>query len=200
MDNLLYIGFVLTSIALIIVPGPNVLVITSTSISHGTKRGLQTVLGTSLAMVFQLFIAASGTAWVVASINQGFYILKWLGIAYLLYLGISYLAGFSSSKQGPDISASAMFTRGFVVSLTNPKTILFFSAFLPQFAIPSGDYVAQIFILSITFLALAMILDSLYAILAGRVGRFIQGKKTHNRFSGLLYTGAAIWLASLKKT
>jgi len=134
MNTTLYLTFLVVSFGLIIVPGPNVLVIVSTSITHGTKRGLQTVAGTSFAMAIQLITVAVGTAWFVQLISNGLYYLKWVGVAYLLYLGLYHLRKVISSKQQEtEIAASATFKRGFAVSLTNPKTLLFFSAFLPQF-------------------------------------------------------------------
>lgn len=78
--------FVLVSLGLIIVPGPNVIVIITTSVVHGRSRGMQTVAGTSAAMIIQLMVAALGTAWFVTAISEGLRWLKWLGVAYLLYL------------------------------------------------------------------------------------------------------------------
>lgn len=204
MDPLLYLMFVLTSMALILVPGPNVLVIISTSISHNVKRGLQTVLGTSSAMALQLLIAACGTTLFVESISKGFEWLKWLGIAYLIYLGIQHLVAMGKNKatDQQEISASGSFTRGFIVSLTNPKTILFFGAFLPQFVSSNGDYMSQIALLSITFLFLATLFDGLYAILAGKLRKQVQRanyQKAHNGVSGILFLSAGIWLALMRK-
>lgn len=204
MDYFLFSGFILTSVALMIMPGPNVLVVVSTSISHGTKRGLQTVLGTSSAMIIQLITAAVGTSWFVTSIANGFEWLRWIGVAYLLYLGISYLLNMLKevNSEKSKVTASGTFVRGFIVSLTNPKTILFFSAFLPQFVSPGGEYATQILILSTTFLVLATFLDGMYAILAGRVGGIIQdyrAQKVRHGFSGILYLSAAAWLAALRR-
>lgn len=203
MDSWLYIAFILTSAALIVVPGPNVLVIVSTTISHGTKRGIQTVLGTSSAMLIQLLIAALGTAWFVETVTQGFEWLRWLGATYLIYLGLQHLFKvYQPHKDEKAISASSTFTRGFLVSLTNPKTILFFGAFLPQFASPNGDYTTQILVLSATFLCLATLLDALYAIAAGRVRNYIQSPRAiqlQHGLSGILFMGAGAWLAFARK-
>jgi homoserine/homoserine lactone efflux protein len=204
MDYSLFIAFILTSVALIVVPGPNVLVVVSTSVSHGSRRGLQTVMGTSSAMLIQLLIAAFGTTWFVAAIANGFEWLRWSGVAYLIFLGSSYLMKLTKQNNNAvvELTASGTFLRGFIVSLTNPKTILFFSAFLPQFVSRQGDYAIQIAILSITFLVLATLLDGLYAIFAGRITRLIQTCRVHkiqNGLSGILYFGAGIWLAVLRR-
>ncbi len=205
MEPLLFTTFVIASVALIVIPGPNVLVVISTSISHGTKRGLQTVLGTSSAMAIQLIIAALGTTWLVASIAEGFEWLRWLGVAYLMYLGVTHLSSLINKKNDEKAQATGKgtFGRGFIVSLTNPKTILFFGAFLPQFVSPNGVYMNQVIILSITFLVLATLLDGLYAMIAGRLRGLIQGprvQKVQNGVSGLLFLGAGAWLAAMRKS
>lgn len=201
--ELSFLYFVLLSIAIIVVPGPNVLVVVSTSISSGVKRGLQTVVGTSLAMLVQLFVAAFGTAWFVQAITQGFLWLKWLGVIYLIYLGFSHLIkGLSPASIGKK-SATALgsFQRGFWVSLTNPKTILFFGAFIPQFVSPQEPYLSQVILLSSTFWLLALVLDSGYALLSGKLVSLLKGKEsTQNRVSGFLFLGAGTVLATTENS
>lgn len=204
MDFTLYLAFIIASIALIIVPGPNVLVIVSTSATHGTRKGLQTVLGTSSAMLIQLTIAAAGTAWFVDYLSSGFQWLRWLGIGYLLFLGISHLRKILTVTKVNEVvpSTTVTFSRGFIVSLTNPKTIIFFSAFLPQFIMVGGPYNHQIMVLSATFLILATLFDSLYAILAGKAHRYLEdhtSRKLQHGISGGLILGASIWLALARK-
>lgn len=102
--------FLIISTGVIVIPGPNVLVIISTSISHGRVRGLQTVAGTSVAMAIQLFVAAIGTTYLISVLAKGFLWLKWAGAAYLIYLGIKQLlAAFSKEQKTPTISASGSF-------------------------------------------------------------------------------------------
>ena len=203
MDLPLFITFIVASVALIVIPGPNVFVVVSTSISHGVKRGLQTVLGTSSAMAIQLVIAAISTTWIVESLSEGFEWLRWLGVGYLVYLGLMHLlSAIKNENHKEHVTATGTFSRGFLVSLTNPKTILFFGAFLPQFVSPHGDYTNQIIVLSVVFLVLATLLDGLYAIMAAKVGGLIQGKRVHkvqNGVSGILYLGAGAWLAAVRK-
>ena len=148
MDTTLYLTFLAVSFGLIIIPGPNVLVIVSTSITHGTKRGLQTVAGTSLAMAVQLLIVTVGTTWFVHLISNGLYYIKWVGVIYLLYLGVNHLKAINNKQHIPKVTASSTFARGFLISLTNPKTILFFSAFLPQFVSSIENYHFQYSFLS----------------------------------------------------
>jgi homoserine/homoserine lactone efflux protein len=204
MDITLYLTFLLVSFGLIIIPGPNVLVIVSTSITHGTKHGLQTVAGTSLAMAIQLLIVAIGTAWFVQQFSNGIYYLKWIGVTYLLYLGLFHLkASLYIKKKEVKISTSKTFANGFLVSLTNPKTFLFFSAFLPQFVTTSGNFGLQILLLSLSFLIMAIIIDSGYALLSSKMTLLARKRylsSYQNGFSGLLYLGASIWLAATNRS
>ena len=205
MESLPFITFIVASITLIAVPGPNVIVVVSTSVYHGTIRGLQTVLGTSSAMVIQLTVAAIGTTWFVDLTAEGLEWLRWLGVAYLIYLGVTHLSGLvkNENKEKEKVTGKGTFSRGFIVSLTNPKTILFFGAFFPQFISPDKEYMDQIMILSMTFLILATLLDSLYAITAGHLRYLIRGSRAQriqDGVSGLLFIGAGVWLAAMRKS
>ena len=192
------LAFILVSVAVIAIPGPNVLVIVSTSLSHGRTRGLQTVAGTSTAMIIQLFLAAIGTTWFVSALSQGFLWLKWAGVAYLLFLGIGHLVSAVSNDPAKAVSASGSFQRGFWVSLTNPKTILFFGAFLPQFTSASLPYLEQIAVFSSAFWILAVLLDCGYAVLAGKFSTLLHSRnlsRIQNGASSTLYLGAGATLA-----
>lgn len=192
------LSFSLIAIAIIVIPGPNVLVIISTSLSHGRTRGLQTVAGTSCAMAIQLLIAALGTAWLVTYLSYGFILLKWAGVIYLFYLAIQQGLAFFRNEPASPISASFSFKRGFWVALTNPKTIIFFSAFLPQFVVPNTSYLPQIAVLSGLFLLLALILDSLYVVLTSTLKSTLHSQAA-NRYQlgigSLIYFVASGMLA-----
>jgi len=192
--------FILVAIGIIIIPGPNVLVIVSTCISHGRLRGLQTVAGTSTAMIAQLFIAGIGTSWFVSTLASGFLWLKWAGVFYLCYLGFNHLMSAIKKSEHIPVSGFGSFHRGFWVSLTNPKTILFFSAFLPQFVSPSEPYLSQIVLLSSIFWVLAVVLDSSFVYFAGKLVSMLGNRfsSAQNYFSGALYLGASATLAATK--
>lgn len=194
------LAFILVSVGVIVIPGPNVLIVVSTSLSHGKIRGLQTVAGTSSAMLFQLLIAALGTGWFVTALASGFLWLKWLGVSYLFYLGVKHFIAIGN-KQEDQISAIGSFQRGFWVSLTNPKTIIFFSAFLPQFASQADAYLPQIALLSFIFWCLAIMLDSGYVLLAHKLSSLIKSTNLHkyrHGVSGVFYIGAGTALAATK--
>jgi threonine/homoserine/homoserine lactone efflux protein len=144
-------------------------------------------------MVIQLAIAALGTTLFLATLSQGLIWLKWFGVAYLLFLGSNSLYAFYTRKKVERSSASASMQRGFWVSLTNPKTILFFSAFLPQFASTSSAYLPQIATLSACFLLLAVTMDSCYVLLAAKLKWLLASRdidRISNGVSGTLFLGA----------
>jgi len=203
MDTSLFLTFLLVSFGIIVIPGPNVLVIVSTSILHGRIRGLQTVAGTSLAMLIQLVVVGLGTSWLIAKLASGLGYLKWFGVAYLLYLGTKHLVqAVRSEEKYAEIQATTTFARGFVTSLTNPKTLLFFSAYLPQFVSTSQNYALELSILSITFLLMAIVLDSCYAIFTVKLKSMLGKRlpvKLGNAVSGALYLGAGTWLATSRR-
>lgn len=148
-------------------------------------------------------IAAVGTTWFIEALAEGFLWLKWVGVAYLLYLGICHLrTALSEGSSAQQSAALGSFNRGFWVSLTNPKTILFFSAFLPQFILPSAPYFKQIILLSATFWLLAIMVNLSYAILANKVAHGLKSKyfsKVQNGASGVLYLSAGAALATTNR-
>jgi len=201
VEQILY--FVVASVLLIIIPGPNVMTIVGTSLAHGPIRGLQTVAGTSAAMVVQLTVAAVSTAGLINLLAAGFIVLKWLGVLYLLYLGASHLRkALKPSNEILTLSASGSFTQGFFVSLTNPKTIVFFAAFLPQFISPVTAPLPQLFILSAIFFILALVLDTCYAMLAGKLHRRLLSsgmQRISHTISAIVYLLASAFLAFTKR-
>ncbi|MDT8428293.1 MAG: LysE family translocator [Pseudomonadales bacterium] len=192
--------FLLLAFGLIIIPGPNVIVIVTTSLVHGRLRGLQTVAGTSCAMIVQLLVAALGTVWFVTAVSEGLKWLKWLGVAYLFYLGITQIRTALGHTALNSPSAADSFHRGFWVSLTNPKTIFFFSAFLPQFVSGQANYFADIALLSGIFWLMAITLDSAYALLSGKLASAFRSGR-HHKLSGVvsggLFLGAGVALAAV---
>ncbi|SMF24275.1 Threonine/homoserine/homoserine lactone efflux protein [Alteromonadaceae bacterium Bs31] len=193
--------FTLISAAIILVPGPNVLVIISTSISHGKIRGLQTVAGTSAAMLVQLILAALATTWLVNALTKGFSLLKWMGVLYLIYLGLGQILGFASGGKTASNGVTT-FQRGFLVSITNPKTLLFFSTYLPQFTNEEGHYLYQIAVLSLIFWAMAISLDSAYALTSSKLAAKLESQVSRRRvecLGGFLYLGAGAALAATKE-
>src|ERR1700722_8629688 len=134
----LYFAFILATTVLILIPGPNVALIVANSIAYGYRYGLLTVAGTSSAMVIQLTLTGLGMSEMLGNVAHLFEWVRWIGVAYLAYLGIKqWLATPVDLTNTPPQAKSVrtIFLRGFLVSLTNPKTLLFFSAFFPQFLV-----------------------------------------------------------------
>ena len=193
-----YLAFAAVSTGLILLPGPNVALIVATSLSQGSRMGLVTVAGTSSAMVVQLAATYFGLVVVLTSAAWIFSMLRWAGVAYLAVLGVrALLAQPGPTSAPPQVrSVRRVYLSGLAVSLTNPKTLLFYGAFLPQFLDPKGDAAMQLLVLSATFLAIAITLDSGWALLAGRLrGRLALRPRLGARLTGASLIGAALGLA-----
>lgn len=192
--------FVVIALGFIASPGPNVLLVISTSLSEGARKTFPTILGIAVAMAMQLALAALGTTWLVNSLSTGFRWLKWLGVLYLLYMGVQNLRlAFRERMRPPNTQPLVSFGRGFLVALTNPKTIVFFAAFLPQFVAPEGSYAAQITLLSAVFLVFAFSVNVIYAALAGRLASrlaSVRARRWSHGLMGLLFLGAGSALAA----
>ncbi len=199
----LYLAFIAATTVLMLIPGPNVALIVANSVAYGTRFGLLTVAGTSAAMVAQLALTALGLAAVLGALGALFQWLRWVGVAYLLVLGIRQwrAAPVDLTRTAPQPrSARDIFLRGMLVSLTNPKTLFFYGAFFPQFIDASRDVAAQVLTLSATFLLLAVALDGGWAVLAGRARGFLAGRgRLRNRLSGGLLIGAGLGLALARR-
>ena len=202
MSPTLYAAFVGATVILMLIPGPNVALIVANSLAHGARGGLMTVAGTSAAMVVQLAVASFGLSALFGVLAQSFDALRWIGVAYLL--GVAALAWAAPAIDLTAVrpaSARTTTLRGFFVSLTNPKTLAFYAAFLPQFLDPERDMMRQMLILSGTFLALAVTLDSGWALLAARLsGLLTTSGRLRNRLTALALIGASLGLALARRS
>lgn len=200
----LYVTYLGAASLLILIPGPNVALICSNSIAHGVRYGLVTVAGTSSAMVVQLALTLIGMTALLSAMAGLLDILRWAGVAYLVWLGVqAFRARPDDLTAAParTRSAKAIFGRGFLISLTNPKTLLFYGAFLPQFVSDSAPALPQLVILAVTFLGLAMTFDSLWAFTAARFRQLLTANgKRRNRLTGTLLIGAALGLSLARKS
>jgi len=199
----LYGAFIAATVTLMLIPGPNVAVITANSIAYGTRCGLLTVAGTSCAILPQLVVTAFGLTAMLGLMAHLFEGLRWVGVVYLAYLGLR--AWFAPAVDPTRVKAvakspSSIWLRGFLISLGNPKTLLFYGAFLPQFIAPDRPVPPQIILLSITFLGLAVVVDSGWAVLAGRTRHLLMGRgRLRNRLTGSLMLAAGFGLAIARR-
>jgi len=201
-DPTLFLTFVAAVIVLMAMPGPNVALIIANSVAHGPRYGLLTVAGTSSAMVFQLALTAIGVTEILATLGTWFEYIRWLGVAYLLWLGIAQwrAPAVDLTRTQPELkSPRAIYLRALFVSLTNPKTLFFYGAFFPQFLSADAPLAPQVAILSATFLAIAILVDGSWALLAARArGVLGANGKLRNRLSGGFYIGAGAALAMVR--
>jgi threonine/homoserine/homoserine lactone efflux protein len=199
--------FAAASIALLIVPGPSVLYIVTRSVSQGRRAGLISVLGVHAGSVVHVTAAALGLSALLASSATAFTIVKYLGAAYLVWLGVQKLRRRESGpvEEAPPVRRSRLFTQGIVVNVLNPKTAIFFLAFLPQFVNPSrGPVALQIIVLGACFILLGIMSDGGYALLAGtlagRIRRTKRARRRLDRASGVVYLGLGATAALATRT
>jgi threonine/homoserine/homoserine lactone efflux protein len=201
--------FALASLAMLVVPGPSVIYIVTRSLELGPGAGIVSMLGVETGALVHVTAAALGLSAVIASSATAFSVVKYAGAAYLVVLGVRRLArGDPADSAGVATPRrSRLFSQGFVVNVLNPKTAIFFLAFLPQFVDPArGSVAPQILLLGACFVALAALSDGAYAMLAGVLGDRLRARagigRRIERASGLVYIalGAAAALGGHRRT
>jgi threonine/homoserine/homoserine lactone efflux protein len=170
--------FSLAALALIVVPGPAVLYVVARSLDQGRRAGVVSTLGIGVGGLVHVAAATLGVSSLVLSSARAFEVVKLAGAAYLVVLGLRLLVG-GRNGEGPERRERAplrrVFAQGVVVNVLNPKTALFFLAFLPQFVDPDAGSVAlQMLVLGGIFVGLALVSDGLYALLAGTLGGLLR--------------------------
>ena len=190
-----YVLFVVAALALLLVPGPAVVYVIARSVSGGRLTGLVSVLGIELGTLTHVVFAAAGLSAIVASSVLAFSVVKWLGAAYLVYLGLRQIFGRDGEEEDTELSGSEdsrfrVFYQSVLVQILNPKVALFFLAFLPQFVDPSrGAAWTQIVVLGATLAFLGLFTDGLYALLGGTAGGWIRKRGGSLRRAGRYVTG-----------
>jgi len=178
MDSSSWTMFLLSAFVLLVVPGPAVLYIVARSVDQGRRAGLVSVLGITVGTLFHVTAATLGVSTILVTSATAFATLKYVGAAYLVFLGIQKLRsreGETSGDGRTETRLGQVFRAGVLVNLLNPKTALFFFAFLPQFVDPSrGSVSLQIVLLSVTFMVLALVTDGAYALVSGTLGERLQ--------------------------
>ena len=198
-DNVL--ALIAATAALVILPGPNAALIVANSLGHGLRFGLVTVAGTTIGIAAQLALVVAGMAAMIETAGTALTWIKWLGVAYLVYLGVT------TWKESPQYAAviaaqsdARAFCRGFLLAMINPKTLLFNAAFLPQFVTAGSAAGSQLLLLACIFLAVIFVGDSLWALCAVSARRYLkQARRLHNRISGTLLVGGGVALALARR-
>ena len=195
--------FALAALALLLIPGPSVLFIVTRSLHQGRRAGLVSALGVQAGGLLHVLAATVGLSALLLSSALLFGLVKFLGAGYLIYLGVRTLLARTEDPQAVAAFAPQplrqVFWQGALVNALNPKTALFFLAFLPQFIRPAhGPVALQTLVLGLTFLMLAVVSDSTYALLAGSLRRYLSGKvfaKRQKYLTGSMYMALGVGAA-----
>ncbi|GGO11411.1 RhtB family transporter [Microbispora rosea subsp. aerata] len=173
------------------VPGPNNLYIATRGVAQGRRAGVASALGVETGTLLHIAAAAAGLSYLLARSSELFTALKWAGVAYLAYLGVRALTRQGSGGGEPRPQPlRRVFLEGVVVNVLNPKTVLFFLAFLPQFVDPAGDVPAQVVTLGLVLAVIGLTCDLAYALTAGSLGRRLRAS-TLGYASGVVYLALA---------
>jgi len=196
----LWLAFVAASAVMLIIPGPTILTVISYSVAHGRRANVPLVAAVALGDSTALVLSLLGLGALLATSAFWFMVIKWVGGLYLLYLGMKLLrAGISPAEivaPAAPRSRWRLFANTWLVTALNPKGIVFFVAFLPQFINPRADVTHQLWILAITFGALATLNATLYAVFAGSARRLLASPRAQRRFNlagGSLLSAAGVW-------
>jgi len=203
-----WIAFAAASIVMLAIPGPTILLVISYALGHGRKAGTATVAGVALGDFTAMTASMLGLGALLATSAALFTVLKWIGAAYLIYLGIKLwrapVIGGDASKR--DVTGKErpmrIFLHTYIVTALNPKSIVFFVAFLPQFLVPTLPWLPQMVIFETTFLVLAIINAALYGLLASAARNTIRKpsvQRVVNRTGGSLLIGAGLLTLGWKR-
>lgn len=193
-----WIAFALASSLLLVIPGPTILAVISYSIAHGTRASLTLVAAVCLGDSAALALSILGLGVLLSTSAFWFSAIKVLGGAYLIFLAIKMLrAGVSPlNQETPQSSNKNLFFSTWLITALNPKGIVFFIAFLPQFVNPNTEAVPQLWILSLTFVGLAAINTLMYCLFASSARLFFQSASAQRKFNiagGSLLGLAGVW-------
>jgi homoserine/homoserine lactone efflux protein len=199
VNGQLFAAFLLLTIVLLLTPGPIVTLVIATSAGKGLRAGLVTVAGTSFGHAVLLATIAFGLGFVLRSAGLAFDLLRLIGAAYLIFLGIQAWRG--AGQAAPAAPHRLQFWRGFLVAISNPKAIAFYTAFLPQFVDPALPAARQLAVMCSVTVLLGAITDSGWAILTGLGRAWLMNRhaKLVGRLSGAALIGGGIWLSLARR-
>ena len=206
MTSELWLTFVAVVIVFAIIPGPTVILVVGQAISHGRKSVLPLVAGVLLGDFLAMSLSLAGLGALLATSSELFLVLKWFGVVYLIYLGVCTWREEPNATAGGlavnSASRSSLFKSSFLVTALNPKDIVFFVAFLPQFINPESAVLPQLVVLMFTFLFIISITISSFAVFAGIIRHKIQtykARKRLNRIGGGALVGAGILASTMQR-
>ncbi len=196
----LWLAFVISAAILLVIPGPTILTVISYSMAHGRRANVPLVAAVALGDSTALVLSILGLGALLAASALAFNIVKWAGGLYLLYLGARLLRAGLSSAPLPALEAPSprwrVFANTYLVTALNPKGLVFFVAFLPQFVDPDADVTRQLWVLAVTFVVMATLNATLYAVFAASARRVLASPRAGRRFNlagGSLLAAAGVW-------
>lgn len=202
-----YLAFLLATVVVLVIPGPTIMLVVSCSLIQGKRVALPLALGVGLGDTVAMIASMAGLGALLATSATLFTVLKWVGAFYLVYLGVKTFR--TNPESGRDLPRVASVSRGasvfraFAVTATNPKSIAFFCAFMPQFINHAEPVMAQVLILGSTFVILAVVNATLYALLAARARDAVTNPrimKMVNWAGGSALIGAGVLTAAIRRT
>ncbi len=205
MELQLWLAFVATYTVISIIPGPSVLVITGVALSRGTKAAFQCVAGELVGGVVLVALSLFGVGAILAASSELFQIVKWAGVVYMAYLGISQIIqarreDITIQLEETSFSGISSFRAGFFTAILNPKAIMFYVAFLSQFLDPTANIYTQFAIVVVTSTVIVGVVLGGYALLAAQARKFFQSPQSRRRFGytggGFLIGGSAFMAAT----
>ena len=200
MSLQLYLAYIAACVALALLPGPIVTLVIANGLRHGTRAALTNIAGVQAALLIVIGVVAIGLTSLMATMGYWFDWVRFAGAIYLVWLGVKLIRDpvqGLKSDEAPPPPRGGFFLQGFLVALSNPKLLVFFGAFIPQFVDMSRDHLPQVALLGVTFMVVAGLTDAAYALLAGRVRSFFSARRTRmlSRVSGGFMIGGGVWLA-----
>jgi threonine/homoserine/homoserine lactone efflux protein len=199
MSAELYAAYLVACLVIVIVPGPTVTLIIANGIRHGTRAGLLNAAGTQIGLAVMIGIVGIGLTSLMEAMGHWFDWLRLAGAAYLVWLGWKMIRsnGPGSEAAAPKPPGGGFLLQGALVALSNPKTLLFFGAFFPQFIDPARDQGVQLLTMGATAMLFAAISDSAYALASGRAARALSARRVRllSQLSGGFLIGGGVWLA-----
>jgi len=204
MELHVYLAFVIATTIMIALPGPSVLLTVAHSISFGWQRALSTVAGETMGIAIQLIVAAIGLTSLLNVVAEAFELIRWAGAAYLVYLGIKQWRNASQPLKfdTASVSKTNLFVQGLVITIPNPKSLIFIAAFLPQFIDATRPFGLQFAFIVPTFLVITFAVTSVWALVAGNVRGFLHSQRAFQsvlRTAGGLMVIAGIGLALARR-
>ena len=195
-----WLGFLLAAILIAVTPGPGAVISMSTGMRHGYRAALTAILGLQAAILLHLLIVAFGLGALLATSELAFVLVKFLGAAYLVWLGIQKWRApvVPVDADAPPVRATGLFLQGLLVNLTNPKAIIFIAALVPQFVDPAQRQTPQYLLIAATLCLTDIAVMSVYALSAVRLGRWLHDPqliRRQNRGFGGLFVAAGALLA-----